>query len=159
MEMLKPSRPEEVARDTMLVELPRAQGGVKLVFRIRALSKGEWLVAYGDVATMFSEDEEIKKRRLTPDENRRLVDMARRLAEAAVIEPALCFDSVEPAKVYWDDLASENQDALTEAITIFSGYAKKPTVEGEKIANFPAEKPGDGPPRLEAVRHRAAAAP
>jgi hypothetical protein len=135
------SRPEDVARETRDLELPRPQGGKTLVFKIRALSKGEWMVAQGDCPTIFRNRDE--NTMLSPEEHQRLIDMARRIAEAAVVAPPLAFDHRESGKVFWDDVLSENQDALTEGVAIFSGFARKPTGEAEKIATFPAgEAPG-----------------
>lgn len=140
--MAQVSKPEDFVRDTLEIDLPRTQAGKKLRMRIRALSKGEWMVAQGDCPTIFQDKE--RSTLLTEEENGRLIAMARRIAEAAVIEPALCFDAREPDKAFWDDVASENQDYVVEQVAIFSGYAKKPTGEAEKIATFLAGAPRTG---------------
>ncbi len=140
-DQLTVSKPSDVARDTELFALPRQQGGVTLVFRLRALSLAEMRRLEGETAVIREPGDD--NRRLTDEEFSLMRERYKNIARLGIVEPPIAFDGQEEGKASWDDVHLDNQIALMNEIARFSGSgASKDGLEAAALATFPGEPGG-----------------
>lgn len=121
---LEVTRVTDIRRATQVVALPVPQDGVTIVVKVRAAKVAALLSELEGVPSLSAAPNTGQARSFAQAREEILASLvpSRRIAQLGLIEPPFSFgDAPEDGKAWWDDLVSDNQGAVIEAIMSLSG--------------------------------------
>lgn len=138
------SRPADIKRATLILQLPVVQDGVTIVVKVWAAKIAALFAQLEGVPGLSDAPSGSRTRTFAEARENLLASLepSRRIAEMGLIEPAFSFgDEPEDGKAWWFDLVGENQAAVIEAIMSLSGLKGD---AAKQAGTFPAGAVSEG---------------